>query len=166
VKRTTGLKRTGFKRKPPVRRVKLAATGRKAKKRPSVRLTKDKLWAECKRITRERYGNTCYTCGRQNLTGRDWQTGHGKAKAALPLRYKFDIRNLRPQCGTCNVYRGGMTDIFIAKLEQELEGLAFLEEACVWIDGAWYIRQDTPQLVGAEATRFVENLLAQYKRYP
>lgn len=134
-------------------------------KKPSIRLLKDKLWKECKRLTRERYGNTCYTCGKYNLQGHDHQTGHGKPMAALPLRYKYDLRNLRPQCMVCNVHRGGMTDIFLAKLEQEDEGYSFLKEACYFdLDAqAWRIKQDTPMIGGRDATLFVENLLKQYR---
>lgn len=135
------------------------------KKKPSVRLLKDKLWRECKRLTRERYGNTCYTCGKQGLVGKDHQTGHGKPMGALPLRYKYDVRNLRPQCMVCNIHRGGMTDIFIAKLEMENEGLDFLEEACYFndLDGTWRIRQDVPMIAGKDATLFIEKLYKQYK---
>jgi hypothetical protein len=58
-----------------------------------------------------------------------------------------------------------MQDIFIAKLEQEEEGLEFLNEAC-YLDeesNAWRIRQDTPSLGGKDATLFIEALLEQYK---
>lgn len=149
-------KRTSSKPKKRVRKA----------KQPSVRQLKDKLWAECKRITRERHGNICYTCGKQPLEGSDWHTGHSKPKAALPLLYKFDIRGLRPQCARCNLNLGGATDIFIAKLEQEEEGMQFLNEAC-YLDvdsNAWRIRQDVAQLGGKDATIFIENLLEQYKQ--
>lgn len=130
-----------------------------------MRLLKQKLWNECKRLTRERYGNTCYTCGKLNLEGKNWQTGHGKTKGALPLRFQYDVRNLRPQCGTCNVLFNGMTDIFLAKMEQEDEGLAFLMDACYFDEdhGCWRIRQDIPTMGGIEATHFIENLIKQYR---
>lgn len=165
------VKRTGFKQKTyeeKLAKLKENKAKKKAKKRtkkPSVRLLKDKLWNECKRLTRERWGNSCYTCGKPNLIGSDWQTGHGKPKGALPLRYKFDIRNLRPQCLVCNQHRGGVSDIFIAKLEQEEDGIQFLNEAC-FLDrraNAWRIRGDIPSMGGKDATIFVENLLKQYK---
>ena len=84
---------------------------------------------------------------------------------ALPLRYKYDIRNIRRQCLVCNVHRGGMTDIFLARLEQEPEGWAFLNEACYYDDEweAWRIRQDTPNISGREATIFIQNLLQEYR---
>ena len=59
---------------------------------------------------------------------------------------------------------GGCQDIFIAKLEQEEEGLQFLNEAC-YLDeesNAWRIKGgDT--MGGKDATIFIQNLLAEYK---
>jgi hypothetical protein len=166
------MKRSGFKQKTIEQvRAKQAARGhrkpvarRKKPKTPSVRQLKDKLWLEVKRLTRERFPATCYTCG-SHVEGHNDHAGHGKPMGALPLRYKYDIRNIRRQCMLCNIHRGGMSDIFIAKLEQEHEGLAFLNEAC-YIDvdsNAWRIRQDIPSLGGRDATIFIQNLLEQYK---
>ena len=160
---TKQMKRTPLRSKTPLRGSKLKSKARKPKK-PSIRLTKDKLWKEVKRITRERFEPNCYTCG-THVEGKNDHAGHGKPMGALPLRFKYDIRNIRRQCMVCNIHRGGMQDIFIAKLEQEDEGIAFLLEAC-YLDeesNAWRIRQDTPSLGGKEATIFVENLLKQYK---
>lgn len=123
----------------------------------------DKVWNECKRITRERYGDKCYTCPAQHLEGSNWQTAHGKSKGALPLRFKYDLRNLRPQCMLCNLHRGGMSDIFITKLEKEKEGLAFLKESCTHTSDGWIIKHgDT--MGGKDATFFLENLLTEYKQ--
>lgn len=124
----------------------------------------DKVWKECKRIIRNKYDNTCYTCGARNLEGYNFQTGHGKPKGALSIRYQYDLRNLRPQCMRCNVHLGGMSDIFISKLEKEEDGLSFLEESCTHHDGVWIIkRSDT--LGGKDATIFLQNLLEEYKSY-
>lgn len=123
----------------------------------------DKVWNECKRIIREKHGDTCYTCGVRNIEGSNWQTGHGKSKGALPLRFKYDLRNLRPQCMLCNLHRGGMSDIFITKLEKEKEGLAFLKESCTHTSDGWIIKHgDT--MGGKDATFFLENLLTEYKQ--
>lgn len=166
------LKRSALKkkvRKPPSIKpgIKTAGNGKNGRKKPtSVRQLKDKLWKEVKRITRERFPPNCYTCG-MHIEGQNDHAGHGKPMGALPLRYKYDIRNIRRQCLVCNVHRGGMTDIFIAKLEQEPEGLTFLQEAC-YLDeevNSWRIRQDIPSLGGKDATIFIQNLLEQYKKY-
>lgn len=142
----------------------------KRRKKTDRRKLEEKLWEECKRITRKRFQNpdgswTCYTTGATLTNPRDVHTGHGKPKGALPLRFKYDIRNLRPQSYHANINLGGMTDIFLAKLEQEPEGLMFLNEACYFDekDYCWKIRQDIPSQGGIEATNFIENLLKQYK---
>lgn len=123
----------------------------------------DKVWNECKRIIREKHGDNCYTCGARNLEGSNWQTGHGKAKGALSIRYKYDLRNLRPQCMRCNLHMGGMSDIFITKLEKEKDGLAFLKESCTHTSDGWIIKHgDT--MGGKDATFFLENLLTEYKQ--
>ena len=123
----------------------------------------DKVWSECKRIVREKYGNKCYTCPASNLDGSNWQTGHGKSKGSLSIKYKYDIRNLRPQCMRCNLHMGGMSDIFITKLEKEEDGLAFLEESCTHTEDGWIVNHgDT--MGGKDATIFLENLLQEYKK--
>jgi len=176
--------RSGFKQKSieevkakqAAKRAQRAATspttGFKAKKASKLTKTKKKrttrqklekmLWEECKRIIRLRYPNTCYTSGATNLTGANWHTGHGKSKGELPIRYKYDLRNLRPQSYHANINLGGMSDVFIAKLEQEEEGLKFLKESCRFIDGYWQIKKES-DLGGKDATLFLENLLAEYK---
>jgi hypothetical protein len=169
------MKRSGFK-KPTLEEVKEKQAKKRAtrshkmpvvKSKPRKRKTDRKkieeaLWVECRRIVRARHGDTCYTCGAQGLEGVNWQCGHGKPKGALPVRFKYDERNLRPQCMRCNIHLGGVSDIFIAKLEQELEGLEFLQEACEKTDGTWRIKQDNT-MGGKDATIFLENLLDTYK---
>lgn len=167
------MKRSGF-RKPTIEEVK-EKQARKAVKRKLPRVKskprkvkttrkklEDKIWELCKQIIRKRHGDTCYTCGARSLEGSNWQTGHGKPKGALPLRYKYDLRNLRPQCMKDNLHYGGLSDIFIAKLEQEPEGLAFLEEACEKTDGTWRIKQGNT-MGGKDATIFLEKLYDEYK---
>lgn len=65
----------------------------------------------------------------------------------------------------CNIHHSGMTDIFIAKLELEEDGINFLEEACRFDpeDGRWIVRGDHPSLGGRDATIFVENLIKTYR---
>lgn len=102
------------------------------------------VWEQCKRIIRSWYVNndgswTCYTCGKILREKKDVQTGHGKAKSLLKIRYKYDLRNLKIQCYNCNINLGGLSDIFIAKLEREPKGLEFLKETCVKFEGRWVI---------------------------
>lgn len=165
------MKRTPLKRKTPLKtKASLKRVSKKRTKKPFIRLLKDKLWKECQRLTRERFQNpdgtwNCYTCNKVIVNPQDAQTGHGKPKGALSLRYQFDIRNLRVQCMVCNVHRGGMQDIFIAKLEQEPDGFAFLKDAC-YIDeeaNAWRIRYESDLLGGKDSELFITRLLEQYR---
>ena len=67
-------------------------------------------------LTRAKYGNTCYTCDTKNLSGSNWHTGHLLAKASLGAYLKYDLRVLRPQCGVCNLFRGGMGAEFLRRI--------------------------------------------------
>lgn len=86
----------------------------------------EKLWAECKRIIRARYGNTCYTCGRSGLEGSNWHTGHMFPKGALGGFLKYDLRLLRPQCYHCNINLGGNGAIFIENMRKR-EGNEYVD---------------------------------------
>lgn len=132
-------------------------------KKPTVKKLKIKLWEECKRITRKRHGNTCYTCYKEGLEGHNWQTGHAKPKGALSLRFQYDLRGLRPQCLNCNIHYGGMTDIFVGRLEKEKEGLEFLNDCCVKEDGVWRIKS-VPLMGGKDSYIFVDDLLKEYAK--
>lgn len=132
-----------------------------AKQKTTAQLKKV-LWKLCGELNRKINPPICYTCGTTGLSGSNWHPGHGKPKGALPLRFKFDMRNIRSQCINCNINNGGCTDIFIAKLEQEKEGLAFLQESCVKIDGYWEIKHDTT-MGGVEAWGFVTRKITEYE---
>lgn len=62
----------------------------------------------------------CYTCDcvyklKELQAGHCFHKGNGRYKAL-----DFDEKHIRPQCGKCNVYTGGMVNIFQAKLTREL----------------------------------------------
>jgi hypothetical protein len=78
------------------------------------------LWELCKQITRKTYGNTCYTCGKTQLEGSNWHTGHMWPKASLPASLKYDLRILRPQCYHCNINLGGNGAVFYARMLKEI----------------------------------------------
>lgn len=163
---TKQLKRSVFKRKLPSTTLgkKTLPRGKKRVKKPKIPSSSSlqkKLWELCKEIIKVRHGNTCYTTG-QVVEGFNRHTGHGKPKGALPLKYKYDLRNLRPQSYHANINLGGMTDIFIAKLEREKEGLEFLEEACTKIDGVWHIKH-IPPMGSMESKIFLQNKIDEYK---
>lgn len=124
----------------------------------------DKVWNECKRIIREAYPNECYTCGACNLEGSNWQTGHGKPKGSLSIKYKYDLRNLRPQCMRCNIHMGGMTDVFVARMQKDKDGKSFLKEVCYKTDDGYWKVKGSDTLGGKDATMFLTELLAEYKQ--
>jgi len=113
------------------------------KSKSKIKKLQDKLWNECKRITRERYGNTCYTCGATGLEGSNRQTGHMWAKASLSTHLKYDLRVLRIQCMRCNCHMGGMGADFYRNMVQEIgqEEMDKLEKErniLIKADEQWY----------------------------
>lgn len=118
------------------------------------------IWNEIKRLYKDK-GNTCYTCNRF-CEGSGKHTGHGIAKASLPVKYKYDTRNLKVQCYHCNCNLGGNQHIFIGKLEKEKEGLEFLNEACRNVDGVWYVKKEMDLKFDSKV--FLENLLVELKQ--
>ncbi len=92
-----------------------------------LRSLRHRLWELCKEVTRKRYGNTCYTCGKGPLSGSGWQTGHFIARSIGGLLLKYDLRNLRPQCYRCNIDLSGNGAVFYRKLV-EIEGQAYVDE--------------------------------------
>lgn len=135
---------------------------KKPKKLTQSQLNK-RVWKEVGRINRIINPPVCYTCGATGLSGINWHPGHGKPKGLLKLRFKYDLRNIKSQCIKCNLNGGGMTDIFISKLEKEKEGLEFLNEACVKINNHWEIKE-VPSMGSIEAWNFLSNLLEEYKK--
>jgi len=85
------------------------------------------LWDNLvKPYIRKKYGNTCYTCGAKNLTGSNWHTGHCIPSSTCGILLRYDEINLRPQCYSCNINKGGNGAIFLYKLEKEF-GSAYKE---------------------------------------
>jgi hypothetical protein len=78
------------------------------------------LWEIIKQIVRLKYPPICYTCGRGNLSGANWQTGHMWPKASLGAFLKYDLRILRPQDYYCNINLGGNGAVFYSKMLKEI----------------------------------------------
>jgi hypothetical protein len=106
------MKRSALKRKTSLRR----RTPLRKKSKMRISLLQRKVWDECKRIIRKRYGAVCYTCGQKRLEKSNWHTGHLFPKAALSAYLKYDLRLLRPQCYHCNINLGGNGAVFIEKM--------------------------------------------------
>jgi len=74
----------------------------------------DKIWALCRELVYERDKNEdgtidCFTCPARDLQGSNRQLGHVPwPKSVLSAFLKYDLRVLRYQCISCNIWHGGM----------------------------------------------------------
>lgn len=107
--------------------VSMKRTALRKKGKSDISKIQTRLWDECKRIIRAKYGNTCYTCGKGGLEGAGWHTGHMIPKASLGAYLKYDLRLLRPQCYYCNINLGGNGARFI-ELMREREGNKYVNK--------------------------------------
>lgn len=111
LKRKTPLRaRAPFKRhtKPKVKR-----------KKSDLQKLKARLWTLCREVTRKRYGNTCFTCGKTGLEGSNWQTGHFVSSSICSTALRYDLKNLRPQCYNCNINKSGNWIAFEYNLQRD-----------------------------------------------
>ena len=103
---------------------------RKQSKQSISKIQRD-IWEECRRICGKIYANKdgtvdCYTCGAKNLIGSNRQLGHLFSKATLSVYLKYDLRVLRWQCASCNIWHGGMGADFYKRMLRE-EGKAYMD---------------------------------------
>lgn len=98
----------------------------KPKKRKGKKPTKV-LWELCKTLTRAKYGNTCYTCGKTGLEGANWHTGHFITKSICSTELAYDLANLRPQDYHCNINLSGNWPVFEANLIRD-HGQGYVDE--------------------------------------
>jgi hypothetical protein len=80
------------------------STKKRRSSKPTITKLKKLLWEECKRITRKRYGNTCYTCGTHVDVPH---TGHFIPSSICSTEMRYDLDNLRLQCFRCNIHLSG-----------------------------------------------------------
>lgn len=111
------------------------------KRKTDYKKLQERVWQLCREIKGLLEEKNCYTCNATNLVGVNCQLGHGKAKGSLSIKYQYDLRNLHWQCFNCNINLGGMSDIFIAKMEKTKDGLEFLKETCYQENGYWKLKQ-------------------------
>lgn len=99
------------------------------KKKPTITALKKKADSLFSKHIRTKYIDKngliqCYTCPFKGPINK-MQCGHLVSRFYLATRY--DERNCRPQCITCNVWRNGRVPEFAAKLQEEL-GKGIVEE--------------------------------------
>ena len=145
------MKRTALRRTTPL---KASQRSKRRAKSPLVKLKKA-LWDECRRITRERHGNTCYTCGRVGLVGSNFQTGHFISSSICSVFLRYHLDNLRPQCYNCNINKSGNWVAFEAHLILD-KGRDFPEQ----------LKQLNRDTTGEQYDiTWYENKLIEYKKY-
>ena len=96
-------------------------------KQPSAKQYKTRLWNLIKEWIRKKDPHECDTCGAKNLTGSNLQTGHFIPSCICGPELRYDPRNLRLQCMSCNCHRGGWGERFAEMLEMR-EGKEYVEE--------------------------------------
>jgi hypothetical protein len=87
-------------------------------KLPTIKSLESKVWELCKQITRLRYEHRCVSCG-EYIEGKYLHTGHYFRKKYIPLRFKYDLRILRPQCPYCNTKNHGTLEWYTWYLLKE-----------------------------------------------
>lgn len=106
-----------------MKRTKLAKKG----KQPISKIQR-LLWEECRRVASLWYKKDCYTCPAKNLIGSNCQLGHVPfPKSVLGANLKYDMRVLRWQCSSCNIWHGGMGAEAYKKMLRE-EGQAYMDK--------------------------------------
>ena len=97
---------------------------RRRRKKGELTKLKDQLWLLCRQITKKRYGNNCYTCGRHVPDGKGMHTGHYITSSLCSVPLRFDLRNLRPQCYHDNINLSGNWPAYKKAIEAEMgEGI-------------------------------------------
>jgi hypothetical protein len=112
---------------------------------------KNKLWELCKQLVRIRDGNVCIICGKSNLEGSGWHTGHFIPSSTCGGFLRFDLRNLHSSCYNCNINLGGNGAIFYTKLVEKY-GQEFVDD----------IFKDKNRITKLDA-QFYEEKIKEYK---
>lgn len=92
----------GPKPRRPIKRGKRPRRQRKS----TLAELKRELWRLVSGYVKERDGNTCFSCGRGALTGRNWQAGH-LFPAGMASLIRYEPKNVHSQCYHCNINLGG-----------------------------------------------------------
>ncbi len=96
---------------------------KKRRKKGEITKLKERLWLVCRQIIKQRYGNTCYTCGREVPDGKGMHTGHYITSSLCSTAIRYDLRNLRPQCYHDNINLSGNWPSYRSRIEKECPGI-------------------------------------------
>jgi hypothetical protein len=72
------------------------------------------LWRKFSAYVKERDGPVCFSCGKRDLAGQDWQAGH-MFKSEGNARIRYSPLNVHSQCGRCNLWLRGNTAPYVDK---------------------------------------------------
>lgn len=77
------------------------------KKKSPLSKLKKQLWLLCREITIKRDGSDCYTCPSKALEGSNRQLGHFISSSICSTELRYDLKNLKIQCYSCNINKSG-----------------------------------------------------------
>lgn len=97
---------------------------RRRRKKGDIPRLKAQLWQICRQIKNQ---TTCYTCGRENLTGSNRQLGHYIASSLCSVEMRFCLDNVAVQCYNCNINKSGNTLQFQRNLIRD-HGQEYVDE--------------------------------------
>lgn len=121
------------------------------KSKSNIKRLQDKLWEHCKKLVRERDGNICIICNKQNLEGSGWHTGHFIPSSTCGAYLRYDLRNLHSCCYNCNINLGGNGALFYRKLV-DIYGQVFVDN----------VFRDKNNIIKADEI-FYENKIKEYE---
>lgn len=75
----------------------------------SIKSLEKKLRSLLYPLIKERDGNTCWSCGRNNLLGMNFQAGHYQKAELCNLKWRYNTMNIHSQCAGCNLWKRGNT---------------------------------------------------------
>lgn len=128
-------------------------------KLPKIKTLERKLWELCKQITRLKYTNTCFTCDKPDLHGKELHTGHFLKKRILPYEMKYDLRILRNQCSRCNLKGNGNEGLYAINLVKT-EGVEYLLD----IDKDYRFYKEQEEMNVPDKREFLLYTIERYKK--
>lgn len=78
----------------------------KKRKPPGLVAFKRKLWPKFAAFIKRTKGNTCFSCGKKDLVGKDLHAGHMFSAGMYPA-LRWLIECVWPQCSRCNIFLKG-----------------------------------------------------------
>jgi hypothetical protein len=98
-KKLIGAKKRAGKVKRRVRVLKL----------PKIKNLEARLKAVMYPYIKRRDGNTCISCGKKGLQGKNWHAGHYIKAELCNIVTRYDEWNINSQCSNCNLWKRGNT---------------------------------------------------------